>query len=119
MLTIRKSLLDAFAQGQESDFEERLVKFLRHNFDDAALEEKSKLLAGVRALVRQAGAYGIETEQDIAVFCTTAWLLGDDFPEEFPAAGQALVNPEFSGHLKAEWLANWTEKLFAALEAKE
>lgn len=115
-MIVHKVHLDAFARAQEEDFEDRLVAFLRRQFPDASEMPERDFRVGVRAQMLRAAGYGMDAEQDIAVYCTVGWLLGEDFPEEFPAAGAALVNPEFSSHLKAEWLGNWVDKLFSALE---
>lgn len=70
----------------------------------------------MRAQAGRAEAYGLVTERQAAAYVTCAWLLGPDFDAEFPAAREMLGSHEHSPDEKAEWLGEWTEAMFAALE---
>jgi len=109
--------MDAFRRAAEHDYEIRLVRFLQGRFPDAAREPEPSMVEGVRAQVASARGYGLITEQQIATYVTAAWLLGDDFDREFPAAAE-LLSSTAKAEEKSDWLAQFTKKLFQQLERK-
>ncbi len=115
-MIIRKEQMTALSLGTEERFGDRLVAFLRQEFPEAAAQPLQELKAAVQQQDTKARQYGLDNGQDIAVYVVTAWLLGEDFDTEFPAAAETLGST-LSSDLKAHWLSAWTEKLFAALEA--
>lgn len=115
-LKIREDQLRALAAPQAERFEARLADFLREQFPEAAEEPPDELRAAVRAQAEKAEAYGLLTERQAAAYVACAWLLGPDFDTEFPAAVEVLGSPERSPDEKADWLGEWTEAMFAALE---
>jgi hypothetical protein len=118
MITFRKDQLDALSRNQEKRFVDRLVAFLQQQFPDAAAEPANKLRPGVEEQTRKAGKYGLELEQEQAVYVTSAWLLGADFDTRFPAAAEVLPSPQLSGEEKRAWLEEWTQEMFNRLEQK-
>ncbi len=115
MLRIRLEQLEAFSTNQEDNFAERVVRFLQLQFPDAAQEDSSKLLTVVKRQIFKAESYGIEFEQDLAIYTTAAWLLGPDFDTEFPAAFAVLSSPKMQGQKKAAWLRDFATELFSRL----
>ena len=116
-MVIRKEQMDAFQRAAERSYEMRLVHFLQSQFPDAAHEDEASLLEGIRGQIAKARGYGLLTEQQIAAYITSAWLLGGDFDLEFPAAKQMLrsnVTPDD----KSDWLEQFTEELFDRLEQR-
>jgi len=97
-------------------FVERAVSFLYENFPESLDEDPRELTETVGAQLEKADSYGLITEQQAMTYITSAWLLGTDFDTEFPAAQQTLAAKEFSPDEKADWLAEWTEAVFAAFE---
>lgn len=111
---IRNEQMDAFRRASDRVYEMRLLRFLKHQFPDAAQAPDGPLLSEIREQIANARAYGIVTERQIATYITSAWLLGGDFDGEFPAA-QTMLNSEASGKAKSEWLEQFTKGLFAQL----
>jgi len=114
-LKIRKQQFDVLNQQQEADYELRLTRFLRMQFADAAAEPVEKLRPEVAGQIAKARRYGLLTEQEVASYVISAWLLGQDFDKEFPAAQEVLTAP-VSGNVKACFLEQWTQELFEKLE---
>jgi hypothetical protein len=117
-LKIRKEQLDALNRRQETDYQLRLVNLLREQFPDSAGEPVEKLRPEVVAQIAKARGYGLFSEQEIAGYVISAWLLGPDFDKEFPAAREVLTAP-ISGNMKASFLEKWTEELFEKLEGSK
>ncbi len=115
-LNIRTEQMEALAAPHLSDFVGRLVAHLRESFPEANEEPDEELTAAVEELVEKADSYGLTTGAQAAAYVTCAWLLGADFDSEFPAAGEMLESPDYSPDEKAEWLAEWSVAMLAALE---
>jgi len=118
MLKIRKEQMDAFSSPMGEQFEDALVAFLREEFLDARAESPATLEPGVREQIERARSYGLQSGAHIATYVVTAWLLGQEFDTKFPAARDTLNSTLHSPDDKAEWLADWTERLFLELERK-
>ncbi|KHD11469.1 hypothetical protein PN36_29115 [Candidatus Thiomargarita nelsonii] len=73
-------------------------------------------MPAIHEQVSKARSYGLETERQIANYVTTAWLLGQQFDTEFPAAQEMLNSSNYSHDEKSLWLEQWTEQIFATLE---
>jgi hypothetical protein len=97
-------------------FEDRLVHFLHETFPDSLEMPEGELEAAVGRLVSGASSYGMTDEASIAVYVTTAYLLGEHFDTQFPAAADILNDRSYPAGEKAELLKNWTRQLFEALE---
>lgn len=118
-MLIRKDLMDEMAVLDIALFLERAVNFLYENFPESLDEDPEELTEAVGGQLEKADSYGLVTEQQAMTYITSAWLLGLNFDKEFPAAKETLKSKDFSPDEKAEWLAKWTEKIFAAFEEEE
>lgn len=118
-MLIRNDQLDEMAVPGIALFIEHAVEFLYENFPESLDEDPEELTETVGDLIEKAESYGLVTEQQVMTYITSAWLLGLDFDEEFPAANETLASKDLTPDEKAEWLAKWTEKIFAALEEEE
>ena len=116
MILIRKEIMDALGQSAWTDFARRLVAFLQGQFPDAAEQPRESLVKGVRGQIAAARGYGMVTEQDIAIYVTSAWLLGGEFDREFPAVAEMMAS-EAPPETKAEWLEEFTNEVFEGLES--
>lgn len=116
MFKIRKEQMDAQSKAVREHYEDRLYDFLCEEFPEAKNEPPAELRAEIHRQVEKAKGYGLESEQDVATYLTSAWMLGKKFDTEFPAAHDILVSPMRSPEMKAEDLAKLTERLFLALE---
>ena len=96
----------------------RVATFLRDTFPDAEDVAWGKLVRTVGEQVRRAMQYGFSAEQDVATYVITAWLLGENFDTEFPAAVQILSSTDGAA-ARAASLEEWTKILFAALEEED
>ena len=115
MLTIREEQFRALELAQEDRFITRLMDFLRQRFPDSLEMPPDMLMAEMRRQFEKAQYYQIVTEQGVATYVITAWLLGVDFDNEFPAAQEILssnVTPEYKQH----WLAEWTAGIFRTFD---
>ncbi|MGI9067366.1 MAG: hypothetical protein ACR2HX_13325 [Pyrinomonadaceae bacterium] len=117
MLKIRNQQIETLSIHQTRQFVERVAEYLREQFPEVEDEPREEFMAAIHQQTNNAGAYGLITEQQIATYVTCAWLLGLDFDLEFPAAQEVLNSDQYSPEGKREWLAEWTEALFAALES--
>jgi hypothetical protein len=101
-------------------FEHRLVHFLHETFPDSLDMPEGELEAAVVRLVEKAQHYGMTDESSVAVYVTTAYLLGEHFDTQFPAAADILnYDDRYHAGEKAQRLENWTRELFQALEGAE
>lgn len=117
-MKIRKEQLDALNRKQAADYELRVTRFLRQQFADATQEPEEQLRLQVAAQIVKARGYGLVTEQEVASYVVSAWLLGQHFDTEFPAAQEVLTAP-ISGNMKACFLEEWTRELFQRLEGNK
>lgn len=97
-------------------FLERAVNFLYENFPESLDEDSNELTEAIGEQLEKADTYGLITEQQVMTYITSAWLLGPEFDTEFPAAQEMLNSKEFSADEKTQWLAEWTEAIFASFE---
>jgi hypothetical protein len=116
MFKIRKEHMDAQSKAVREHYEDRLYDFLCEEFPEAKNEPPAELRAEIHRQVEKAKGYGLDTEQDVATYLTSAWMLGTKFDTEFPAANDILTSPMRDSAMKAEDLAKLTERLFLALE---
>jgi hypothetical protein len=118
-MLIRKDQLNEMAVPGIALFIERAVVFLYENFPESLDEDPNELTEAVGSLIEKAETYGLVTEQQVMTYITSAWLLGLNFDKEFPAAKKTLSSKDLTPDEKADWLAKWTEKIFAAFEEEE
>jgi hypothetical protein len=97
-------------------FEDRLVYFLHETFPDSLDMPEGELAAAVGRIVGRSRSYGFDSEADIVVYVTTAYLLGEHFDTQFPAAADILNDHGYAAGEKAQRLENWTRLLFETLE---
>lgn len=116
MFKIRKEQMDAQHKAVRESFEDRLIEFLCGEFPEAKEAPPEKLRLAVREQIDHALGYGLSEERYVAVYLVTAWLLGQKFDTEFPAAQEILTSKMRSSAMKAEDLQKLTERLFVALE---
>lgn len=116
MFKIRKEQMDAQSKAVRENFEDRLIAFLCDEFPEAKSAPPDKLRATVRVQTDNAMGYGLKEERFVAMYLVTAWLLGEKFDTEFPAAHDILVSKMRSPAEKADDLQRLTERLFVALE---
>lgn len=83
MLVLRKEQIEALDRHSEKLFLDRMVDHVSEIFPDECKESGSK--GQIRELVRQglnqARGYGINTEEDVALYVDIMFGIGPDFPE--------------------------------------
>jgi hypothetical protein len=114
-MLIRREQFSALAGPVGTEFAARLALLLQQHFEEARQVPSRQLQDDIARTVRRAQVYGLATERDAAAFVITAFLLGENFDDDFPAAQQVLTSPVLGGADKAEWLEEWTTKLFQTL----
>jgi hypothetical protein len=115
MLNIREEQLESFNQHGTHDYELRLAKFLQDRFADAAQEPTDKLHPHVAEQIEKAREYCLLSEQQVAVYVISAWLLGRDFDTEMLAVREVLTAP-IPGDAKTHFLRQLTIQIFKELE---
>lgn len=114
MFRIKKRNVDAFLAREEQEFETRVVRRLRDNFD--ALREKSDdaLRAFVQLGVQRAAGYGIDSAFGISLYVGLMAELGEDFDGsgKYLWAEEILQNDNILGSAKVRLIFD------QALEAK-
>jgi hypothetical protein len=118
-LRIRKEQFGSLSVESQSRFEDRVVDFISEHYDEATELDRAEFRAVVQEQVHKAQRYGLETEEQIATYVHSAWLLGQDFDTRFPAASEQLSSPVFTPQEKSDWLAAWTKMLFETLTFSE
>jgi hypothetical protein len=113
---IRNDQMNAFSDSSEREYINRLIRFLRDQYPQAAAAPDSELRTAVETQVAMARSYGLTTEHDVAVYVNTAFLLGEEFDTEYPAAQEVLPSPVLASSEKAAWLSSWTREMFDSLE---
>jgi len=78
----------------------------------------SELEAQILKQARNAEEYGLLSEQPVATFVMTAWLLGPDFDEKIPAVQEQLSSNRLTENEKAEWLERFSVLLLQTLEKR-
>jgi hypothetical protein len=113
---LRPAQMRAFSRASEERFADRLVNFLQAQFPDALSEPRGQLKAAIVDQVARARGHGFTTEAQLAIYVTTAWVLGPEFDTRMPPMEEALANPLSTPQDKVAFLELWTKKLFRTLE---
>ncbi len=95
-----------------------MIAFLRKTFPEADKISTAQLDQVIEEQITRARGYGFETENQMGIYVVTAWLVGEKFDTENKAAEDTLKSKDVTPDYKADWLQNWTEGLFEALEEK-
>ena len=115
MLRLDKAQLGTLEDLHMQAYARRVCAFLRDNFSDAAEVPALELEAQVMEQLTRANRYGLCNEDQILIYVVTAWLLGDRFDEQLPAARLVLNDTDYSPEEKSEWLEDWTVMIFHRL----
>ena len=118
-MIINREQLSAFYPDAVAEFAARLTLLLLEQFEAARQQSYQELHIDIQQLIPHAVSYGLTSERDAAAYVITAFVLGEDFVEAFPAAQQVLTSPVLVGADKAQWLKEWTTALFQTMERKE
>lgn len=114
MFTISDQQMSALATETMAN---RLFEHLLESFPDQVTPgDKAELKPVIIEQMELADRYGFETEQQIAIFVTSAWLLGLGFDQRYPAVQECFVQSGLMPGEKAEWLQAFTETMFLTLE---
>ncbi len=97
-------------------FIRRLRELICEQFPDARRIPKHELNPEIFQQLQRAERYGMHSEHAAATYVMTAWLLGPDFDEKFPRAGECLQNPETPESHKVLWLQTFATTLLETLE---
>lgn len=113
VLMIGKEQFAFLTEQQSNSYELRLTKFLQEQFTDAAEELTDKLRSEVSAQIGKARGYGLLSEQEVASYVISAWLMGRNF-DAVPAV-QKVLAAQTSPGMKARFLEQWTNQVFEEL----
>jgi hypothetical protein len=116
MFVIRNEQLNTFAVQKRNEFLESLIQFLYDEFPESKQEPPVEFREVVSEQIEKSRSYGLQTEQEIATYVVSAWLLGTDFDTRFPVAQETLSSDMESSNAKMVWLQHWTHDIFATLE---
>lgn len=123
MLVIRKKQIEALDRQSEKLFLDRMIDHLYEIFPDKCEELGSK--GKIRELARQglerAQGYGIDTEEDVALYVDIMFGIGPGFPEgeDMHWARSILENEGLNGPAKMDLILQRLEKKLAAEESEE
>ncbi len=99
--------LTAFREDAERRYISSVASFLQSNVPEAAQDKPEALTAFVSSMVGKAREYGLSSQHDVAVYATTAYLLGENFENQFQNhfdAAHRILSSSLPGPDKAEWL---------------
>ncbi len=116
MFIINQDQIDKLDEAARYDFENRMVAFLQTEFPDAQKEPPEKLKKGVQQQIDKSFSYDLTTEQQVARYISTAWLMGPDFDTEFPKANHILTFTLLSPEEKSEAIVDWSQSIFLQLQ---
>jgi hypothetical protein len=113
--------LAAFRENAERRYISSVASFLQSNVPEAAKDEPEALTAFVSSMVDKAKGYGLASQHDVAVYATTAYLLGENFEDQFedhfdPA--HRVLSSSLPGPDKAEWLEHAALSLLTSGESE-
>lgn len=113
-MRISKATELVFEDVRRAQFERKLAGFVREKFPEEQGHRVSRTEARIGLQAARARQHGLDTEQSIAIYVVTAWIMGEDFDERLSAAGDVL-NSKFSPEEKADWLEQWAPAVLASL----
>jgi hypothetical protein len=109
MMKIYERQIAVLAESRASEFESRIVRFLRARVSEAAATDESILRREVRERIAEAYAAGLDTERQIAAYVVGAWRFGDLYIAQIepirPRLTDARVDPSVKAALLLEHLA--------------
>jgi hypothetical protein len=123
MLILRKEQIEALDRNSERLFLDRMVDHVSEIFPEKCRELGSR--GEIRKLIRQglegARRYGINTEEDVALYVDIMFGIGPDFPEgeDMAWARSILEKDGLSGPAKMEFILQRLEKRLAAEESEQ
>ncbi len=115
-MKISDQQLTTLSDIDQTNYIEKFVEFLQSEFPDAKKLSNDILTPVVLEQITNAHSYKLITEQQISNYITTAWLLGQNFDTEFPAAQEMLISDEYSATDKVKWLSEWSIEMLTTLE---
>lgn len=101
-------------RSSERRFVARLVGLLQSTGRGAVTDDPESY-GEIQGQCARAAAYGLVSELDVARYVVTAWTLGADFDEQFPALRELLVAPNLTATQKSEALELVTNALMTEL----
>lgn len=105
---------EQFDQAALDEFVGRFRALLHAQFDDARDVPRDELDSAIRRQVGRAQRYGFVTEEDVAIYVLTAWLMGETFDEHEGA--QAILMAGDPAAERAAALRQWSASVFETLE---
>ena len=114
-MKILREQIETLNSLDQERFVDKLFEYLRRHVPDAGQGKEEVLRQALSEEIEKARMYDLVTEQEVATFVMTSWLLGRDFVDRFPAAKTVLNSPAYSADEKADWLSRWTREMFGAL----
>ena len=109
---------DQVAELAERRFEKRLVELLIAGDPAAGAAFSSpEGLPELRVQIAKARSHGMLGELDIARYVITAWTLGPDFDERFPAMAEILQTDRLTPTQKADAIERVCVEVLAGLQA--
>ena len=118
-MIIRVEQFSALARVVEAEFAGRLALLLREQFEEARQIPSAELDEDIELLIPRAQAHGLTTEREVAAYAIGAFVLGENFDHEFPAAQRVLNSSVLNGADKVQWLEAWTTEMFRTLGQEE
>lgn len=115
MQDISNQAFAAFERESQANFITKACLALRSAIPSLADEPEPAFRQHVVSLVGQARGYGLKSNEEIAIYLTTAGLMGVDFVDRFRGARDILEGRENGGR-KAELLESLTLAILEALE---
>ena len=115
--------MEALDRHSEKLFLDRMIDHLYEIFPDKCQElcSKGKIRELARQGLEQARGYGIDTEEDVALYVDIMFGIGPDFPEgeDMAWARSILENEGLIGPAKMDLILQRLEKKLAAEESEE
>lgn len=115
MLKITQAQFDLLQGNYNDKSVEAITVWLMDEFPTAPAE-KPAIYAEVRAIAQLARSWGIASGALVAPHVYATKVLGTNYYEAFPAAGQILSDPALSDDVKEVWFTGWLDTVKTHLD---
>ena len=116
-MRVRDEQVASLSTSAEAEFVDRLVRFLKEHYPNAARESDATLRPFAATQRQRATLYDLTTERQVATYVACAWVLGPRFDVEDGEAGPILTSPLNTAEGKANWLGHRADAKLAESEA--
>ena len=114
MLTIYNNQLLELADKNREGFVLKMIKLLRSDIEEVKELNDSDLKVQVEQQILKANKYGLNRNTSVAIYLISAFLMGENFDEDFEAAAEILQS-KMTQEEMGDKLEKWVYEIFRVL----